>query len=66
MADKGLKDKVVGGAKDIAGKLTGDKKMQSEGATQKVVGKAKEVSSDVKDKVEGAAEAVKETLEKKK
>lgn len=37
---QGWKDKAVGTAKKVVGKVTGDKGMQVEGATQKKVGDA--------------------------
>ena len=50
------KDKVAGKAKEVEGKLTGDKEREAEGKAQGVLGKVKETFSDVK-------EAVKDTLD---
>ena len=51
-----------GAVKEGFGKLTGDKKTQKEGATEKVVSKVKEVAEDAKDAVEGAIEGVKNMI----
>lgn len=39
--DNGLKDKVVGKAKEVEGKITGDKLREFEGKTQVTKGKVK-------------------------
>ena len=46
---KGAADKAKGAVKDTAGKLTGDKTMQSEGKLDKAKGAAHEVAGNVKD-----------------
>lgn len=46
---KGAADKVKGAAKDAAGKLAGDKKMQAKGKFDKAKGAAHNVAGDVKD-----------------
>ena len=48
-----------GALKENAGKLTGDKKLEAEGAVEKTVAKAKEVVEDAKGAVEGAVEGLK-------
>ena len=53
-----------GSVKEGFGKLTGDKKLETEGATEQVVSKVKEVAEDAKDAVEGAIEGVKNMLHK--
>ena len=50
--------------KEGLGKLTGDKKLETEGATEQVVSKVKEVAEDAKDAVEGAIEGVKNIFKK--
>ena len=63
----GIEDKlnqVKGALKEGAGKLTGDKKTQAEGAVEKVVAKAKDGFEDVKDSVEGAVEGLKNSFKK--
>ena len=64
----GIEDKlnqVKGALKEGAGKLSGDKKTQAEGAVEKVVAKAKDGFEDVKDSVEGAVEGLKNAFSKK-
>ena len=58
----GIEDKLnqaKGALKEGAGKLTGDKKTEVEGAVEKVVAKAKDGIEDVKEGVEGAVEGLK-------
>ncbi|MFR4771055.1 MAG: CsbD family protein [Streptococcus salivarius] len=58
----GIEDKLnqaKGALKEGAGKLTGDKKTEIEGAVEKVVAKAKDGLEDVKEGVEGAVEGLK-------
>ena len=57
-------NQVAGSIKEGFGKLTGDKKLESEGATEPVVSKVKEVAEDAKDAVEGAIEGVKNIFKK--
>ena len=45
---RGAADKVKGAVKDAAGKVTGDKRMQAEGKTDKAKGAAHQVVGDVK------------------
>jgi uncharacterized protein YjbJ (UPF0337 family) len=53
---KGAADKAKGAIKDTAGKLTGDKKLQSEGKLDKAKGSARNLAGDVKDAVRDAAD----------
>jgi uncharacterized protein YjbJ (UPF0337 family) len=48
---KGTADKAKGAIKDAAGKLTGDKKLESEGKIDKAKGSAHKIAGDVKDAV---------------
>ena len=57
-------NQVAGSIKEGFGKLTGDKKLESEGATEQVVSKVKEVAEDAKDAVEGAIEGDKNIFKK--
>ncbi|MGT2812504.1 CsbD family protein [Streptococcus minor] len=59
-------EQVKGSVKEGFGKLTGDKKTEIEGMTEKLAGKAKEVVQDVKDGVEGLVDGVKKSLDKDK
>ncbi|WP_455446353.1 CsbD family protein [Streptococcus salivarius] len=63
----GIEDKLnqaKGALKEGAGKLSGDKKTQAEGAVEKVVAKAKDSLEDVKGSVEGAVEGLKNSFKK--
>ena len=57
-------NQAAGAVKEGVGKLVGDKGLESEGATEKVVSKVKEVAEDAKDAVEGVVEGVKNILHK--
>jgi uncharacterized protein YjbJ (UPF0337 family) len=46
---KGMADKAKGAIKDTAGKLAGDKELQSEGKLDKAKGSAHEAAGDLKD-----------------
>ena len=50
--DSGLKDKIIGKAKEVEGKLTGDKSREVEGKAQKTKGKVKAKVKQVKDDIE--------------
>ena len=53
---KGAADKAKGAIKDTAGKVMGDKKLQTEGKMDKAKGSAHNVAGDVKDAVRKAGE----------
>ena len=57
-------NQAAGAIKEGVGKLVGNKELESEGATEKVVSKVKEVAEDAKDAVEGVVEGVKNMLHK--
>ncbi|RDF02825.1 CsbD family protein [Aggregatibacter aphrophilus] len=59
-------DQAKGAVKETVGKLTGDKKIEKEGAAEQVVAKVKEVAEDVKDAIEGTIEGVKNIVNKDK
>jgi uncharacterized protein YjbJ (UPF0337 family) len=48
---KGTADKAKGAIKDTAGKITNDKKLQTEGRFDKAKGSAHNVAGDIKDAV---------------
>lgn len=48
---RGTAEKAKGTIKDTAGKVTGDKKLQSEGKLDKAKGSAHKVAGDIKDTV---------------
>lgn len=53
-------DQVTGSAKELAGKVLGDKKLETEGVVDNLVGKAKEVAADAKKGLEDAVEKSKD------
>ena len=53
-----------GSVKEGFGKLTGDKKLETEGATEQVVSKVKEVAEDAKEAIEGAVSGAKNIFKK--
>ena len=57
-------DQAKGAAKEGVGKITGDKKLEKEGAAEKVTAKVKEVAEDVKDAIEGTIEGIKNIVNK--
>jgi uncharacterized protein YjbJ (UPF0337 family) len=57
---KGVADKVKGTIKDTAGKLTGDKKLRSEGKFDKAKGSAHNLAGDVKDMARDASKKAKD------
>ena len=59
-------DQAKGAVKEGVGKLTGDKKIEKEGAAEKAAAKVKEVAEDVKDAIEGTIEGVKNVINKDK
>ena len=55
-----------GALKENVGKLTVDKKLESEGAVEKTTAKVKDVVEDVKDAVEGALDGLKNSVDNDK
>ena len=53
---KGAAEKAKGAIKDTAGKITGDKELQTEGKLDKAKGEAHKLAGDVKDAVRKAGE----------
>jgi uncharacterized protein YjbJ (UPF0337 family) len=51
---KGAAEKAKGAIKDAAGKITGDKELQTEGKLDKAKGEAHNIAGDVKDAVRKA------------
>ena len=52
----GTGNRVAGKAKELGGKVTGDRRTQARGKSQQVAGKAENKTIDARKKVEGAAE----------
>lgn len=59
-------DQAKGSVKENVGKLTGDKKLESEGAVEKTTAKVKDIAKDVKDAVEGALDGLKNSVDNDK
>lgn len=57
-------DQAKGALKEGLGKVSGDKKIEKEGAAEKVTSKIKEVAEDVKDTIDGTIEGVKNVVNK--
>ena len=55
----GMTDKVKGAVKEGAGKLTGDKRTEAEGKTDRAKGKAKNAASNVKESAKGVRDSLK-------
>jgi uncharacterized protein YjbJ (UPF0337 family) len=56
---KGAADKVAGKAKEVAGHVTGNKKLETEGKVDQVKGAVHNAAGDAKDVGKKAVEAVK-------
>jgi uncharacterized protein YjbJ (UPF0337 family) len=54
---KGAADKAKGAIKDAAGKIMGDKKLQSEGKLDKAKGAVHEAAGDIKDAFRNASKS---------
>ena len=59
-------DQAKGSVKENVGKLTGDKKLESEGAVEKTTAKVKDIAEDVKGAVEGALDGLKNSVDSDK
>ena len=57
-------DKLKGSIKETAGKLTDNKKIETEGKVEKTLAKGKEALDDIKDTVDGAVSGIKNTFNK--
>lgn len=51
---KGAADKLKGGAKEVAGKATGDRRMEAEGKGDQVKGGVRQAVGNIKDAVRDA------------
>jgi uncharacterized protein YjbJ (UPF0337 family) len=54
----GTTDKVKGAVKEGAGKLTGDKRTEAEGKTDRAKGEAKDAARDVKETAKGVRDSL--------
>jgi uncharacterized protein YjbJ (UPF0337 family) len=55
----GTADKVKGAVKEAVGKVTGDKRTETEGKTDQLKGKAKNTVDDVSEAAKGARDSLK-------
>jgi uncharacterized protein YjbJ (UPF0337 family) len=55
-------DRLKGKAKELGGKVIGDRELESEGKTQRAEGKAENKIDEAAAKVKGAAKAVKDKV----
>ncbi|MCX5143339.1 MULTISPECIES: CsbD family protein [unclassified Streptomyces] len=58
MTDESAKDKMAGKAKEAMGKMTGNKRMESEGKADQAKGKAKGAAGDAKERAEGVKDSL--------
>lgn len=56
---KGMANEAAGNVKQGVGKLTGNEKLQAEGAAQELKGEAQQVQGDVKNKAQEVKDSVK-------
>jgi uncharacterized protein YjbJ (UPF0337 family) len=56
---KGVADKAVGKAEEVAGQVTGNKKLETEGKVDRVKGAAHDAAGDAKDAGKEAIDSVK-------
>jgi uncharacterized protein YjbJ (UPF0337 family) len=54
----GEKDKAKGSLKETAGKLTGDRRAEAEGKTDRAKGKVKDAAHDVKESAKGVRDSM--------
>lgn len=62
----GMKDKIAGKAKEVAGEVSQNKDLKAEGKADQVAGKVKDFAEDVKGKAEQAGEDLKAGVDKLK
>ncbi|MGA4545314.1 CsbD family protein [Uniformispora flossi] len=58
MSDSGAMDKLKGKAKEVAGKVTGDRRQESEGRTDQAKGKAKDAVDGLQDRARGVRDSL--------
>ena len=56
----GIADSIKGKIKEVAGKVSGDKRTESEGQTDQVKAKAKQAADDVSERAKGVADSLEE------
>ncbi|MGA4545315.1 CsbD family protein [Uniformispora flossi] len=58
MSGDSAMDKLKGKAKEVAGKVTGDKRQESEGRTDQAKGEVKETAENARDQVRGMRDSL--------
>ncbi|MER7196587.1 hypothetical protein CG723_43625 [Streptomyces sp. CB01635] len=58
MTGRGGLDKIKGKAKEVTGKITGDRRKEAEGKGDQVKGEAKRVMREVHDRARGARDSL--------
>lgn len=58
MSDHGAMDKLKGKAKEVAGKVTGDKRQEAEGRTDQAKGGVKETAENARDRAQGMRDSL--------
>ncbi|MFO1069733.1 MAG: CsbD family protein [Geminicoccaceae bacterium] len=56
----GTTDKVKGTIKEVAGKVTGDRRTEAEGKTDRLKGEVKDAAHDVKEGAKGVADSLRD------
>ncbi|GAA5004266.1 CsbD family protein [Streptomyces siamensis] len=59
MAGKGRQDKIKGKAKEMTGKVTGDREMQAEGQLDQARGEAKKTKAKAGERIQETGRAIK-------
>jgi uncharacterized protein YjbJ (UPF0337 family) len=61
---KGKYDEAAGKTKEVVGSATGNERVEAEGKTQNLAGKARDAMGDIKEKAADAVEDLKEKMHK--
>ncbi|MCF2705869.1 CsbD family protein [Arcanobacterium haemolyticum] len=63
MSDESVFDKAAGKAKEVAGKVTGDKNLEAEGKLQNLEGKVKDFAEDAKAGIKAVGDKIKDVFD---
>lgn len=63
MSDESVFDKIQGKAKEVAGKVTGDKDLEAEGKLQNIEGKVKDFAEDAKAGIKAVGDKIKDVFD---
>ncbi|WP_434587890.1 CsbD family protein [Streptomyces sp. A5-4] len=58
MTDESAKDKFKGKAKEAMGKMTGDRRQETEGKTDQAKGRAKDAANEVRERADGMKDSM--------